>query len=186
MDEKWIRRLAAVVVLAVAAVAAVISFGHIFDLAHAHGQDVLASALLPLSVDGEVLASSLALLHAARQRRDTPLLARFMLALGVGATIAANVAFGAPYGPLGAIISSWPGIAFVGSAEMALAMVRSSRRAEDAPMPEDGPMPSVHRIFADQIAAKTVPSIRAIKTAMGCGQDRASQVQAYLTLLAEN
>ena len=37
-----------------------------------------------------------------------------MLWLGIGATIGANIAFGTGYGLLGALISAWPAVAFVG------------------------------------------------------------------------
>src|SRR5580693_10540562 len=114
---RWIRRLTAAVVLAVAAFAAVVSYSHIYDLGRAHGQDGAAARLLPLSVDGLILAASLVLLHEARNGRDAPRLARFMLWLGIGATIGAHIAFGAGYGLLGALISAWPAVAFVGSVE---------------------------------------------------------------------
>jgi hypothetical protein len=52
-------------------------------------------------VDGLILAASLMPLHEARNGRDAPGLARFMLWLGIGATIGANVAYGAGYGLLG-------------------------------------------------------------------------------------
>jgi hypothetical protein len=59
--------------------------------------------LLPLSVDGLILAASLVLRHEASNDRDAPALARFMLWLGIVATIGANVAYGAGYGPLAAL-----------------------------------------------------------------------------------
>ena len=74
-----IRFTTAAVVCAVAAVAAVVSYSHIYGLGRAHGQDVAAARLLPLSVDGLILAASLVLLHEARNDRDAPRLARFML-----------------------------------------------------------------------------------------------------------
>jgi hypothetical protein len=98
--DKTIRSLTAAVVLAVAAFAAVVSYSHIYDLGRAHGQSVLAARLLPLSVDGLILAASLVALHEARRRHSVPPLARCMLVLGVGATVTANVAYGAPYGPV--------------------------------------------------------------------------------------
>ena len=128
--DRAIRRLTAAVVLAVAAFAAVISYSHIYDLGRAHGQAGTASRLLPLSVDGLILAASLVLLHEARNGRQSPALARCMLGLGVGATVAANVAYGAAYGPLGAVISAWPAVAFIGAAEMAISMVRRARIAD--------------------------------------------------------
>ena len=58
-----IRVLTALAVLVVAAIAAVVSYSHIYGLGHLHGQDGTAARLLPVSVDGLILASSLVLLH---------------------------------------------------------------------------------------------------------------------------
>lgn len=122
-----IRVLAAAVVLAVAAFAAIVSYSHIFELGRQHGQDGTAARLLPLSVDGLIAAASLVMLHAARRKLDVPRLARWMLALGVGATVAANIFYGLPFGWLSAVISAWPAVAFVGSVEMAVRFVRDAR-----------------------------------------------------------
>jgi hypothetical protein len=122
-----IRVLAAIVVLAVAAFAAIVSYSHIFELGRHHGQDGTAARLLPLSVDGLIAAASLVMLHAARRKLDVPQLARWMLALGVGATVAANVEYGMPFGWLSAVVSAWPAVAFVGSVEMAVRFVRDAR-----------------------------------------------------------
>jgi hypothetical protein len=78
-------------------------------------------------VDGLILAASLVLLHEARNDRDAPGLARFMLWLGIGATIGANLAYGAGYGLLGALISAWPAVAFIGAVEIATQLVRRAR-----------------------------------------------------------
>jgi len=131
-----IRLLTAFVVLAVASFAAVISYSHIFFLGRHHGQDGTAARLLPLSVDGLIAAASLVMLHAARNRLSVPWLARAMLATGVGATVAANVAYGLPFGVAGALVSAWPAVAFVGSVEMAVRFVRDARHAATAPAVE--------------------------------------------------
>jgi hypothetical protein len=91
--DRLTRTATAAVVVAVATCAAVVSYSHIYDLGRAHHQDGTALRLLPLSVDGLILAASLVLLHEARNGRPAPGLARFALWLGVGGTIAAN---GAP------------------------------------------------------------------------------------------
>jgi hypothetical protein len=122
-----IRVLAAVVVVGVAAFAAVVSYSHIFDLGVHHGQSGTAARLLPLSVDGLIAAASLVMLHAARNQLPVPWLARICLAGGVGATVAANVAYGLPFGWLAAVVSAWPAVAFVGSVEMAVRFVRDGR-----------------------------------------------------------
>jgi hypothetical protein len=49
--------------------------------------------------------------------------ARLLLWLGIGA----NIAFGAGYGLLGALISAWPAVAFIGSVEIAMQQVRRAR-----------------------------------------------------------
>ena len=123
------RRVAGAAVLLVAAIAATVSFLHIERLAVQLGQPPLAAWLMPLSVDGTVCAASAALLWAAREAVPAPVMARPMLALGVLATLGANADFGAARGGAGIALSAWPGIAFVGSAEVALGMVRRSARA---------------------------------------------------------
>jgi hypothetical protein len=181
------------VVLAVAGFAAVVSYSHIYDLGHAHGQSGTAARLLPLSVDGLIVAASLVMLHEARNQRDAPTLARVMLALGVAATIAANVAYGAAYGAVGAVISAWPAVAFVGSAELLMVVIRSTQReASDVPgrrlvsadTPEvDSLLARAASAFAAELAAGCVPSIRAIRSHLHVGQPRAQKVRSYLAAL---
>ena len=138
MSTGSLARWTAAAVLLVAAIAAVVSFVHIEHLAVTHGQTELAAWLLPVSVDGTVAAASLVMLRAARAGLGTPVLARTMLGLAVAATLAANVAYGVPYGLTGALLSGWPAVAFIGCAEMAIGAVRKMRggpreAAEDAP-----------------------------------------------------
>ena len=130
--DRVIRFTTAAVVCTVAAFAAVVSYSHIYGLGRVHGQDGTAARLLPLSVDGLILAASLVLLHEARNDRDAPGLARFILWLGIGATIGANVAYGAGYGLLGALISAWPAAAFIGAVEIAMQQVRRARAPQAA------------------------------------------------------
>lgn len=128
MTDTTIRRLTAAAVLLVAMIAAVVSFVHIEHLAVTHGQTALAAFLLPLSIDGTVVAASMVMLQAARASIRTPWLARVMLGLAVTATLAANVAYGWPAGPWWSLLSGWPAMAFIGCAEMALGMVRRATR----------------------------------------------------------
>ena len=91
---------------------------------------------------GRIIAASLVLLHEARNDRDAPGLARFMLWLGISATIGTNVVYGAGYGLLGALISARPAVAFIGAVEIAMQLVRRSRgpRAPAVPaVPGDVP-----------------------------------------------
>jgi hypothetical protein len=187
--DRLIRIAAAGVVAAVAAFAAVVSYSHIYDLGREHGGSVLAARLPPLSVDGLILAMSLVMLHEARNGRPAPVLARCMLALGVAATLAANVAYGAAYGPVGAVIWAWPAVAFVGAVEVDLLLVRSARRAP-APVAVPAALANGHaapeggseaaEIFAADLGRGEIPSVRAIRREMHLGQPRAQEVRSYL------
>ena len=174
----------AAVVCAVAAFAAVVSYSHIYGLGRAHGQDGTAARLLPLSVDGLILASSLVLLHEARNGRDAPGLARFMLWLGIAATIGANIAYGAGYVLLRALISAWPAVPFIGSVEIAMQQVRRSRGPRAAIIGPAAPeMPgdveqAVRAAYAASVAAGSPLSQRAIAERFGLSRRKVSQLVA--------
>jgi Protein of unknown function (DUF2637) len=190
--DRLIRIAAAGVVAAVAAFAAVVSYSHIYDLGRGHGGSVLAARLLPLSVDGLILAMSLVMLHEARNGRPAPVLARCMLALGVTATLAANVAYGAAYGAVGAVIWAWPAVAFVGAVEVDLLLVRSAR-STPAPVAVPAALGNGHAVpeggaeaaelYAAELTRGEVPSVRRVRREMHLGQPRAQQVHAYLSAL---
>src|SRR5262245_38192631 len=93
--DRAVRWSTAAVVIGVAAVAAYISYWHAQDVVRAHGEDAGTARLVPLTVDGLVYASSMVVLHSARHRLPVPGLARWLLLLGIAATLAANVAHGA-------------------------------------------------------------------------------------------
>jgi Protein of unknown function (DUF2637) len=50
--------------------------------------------LVPLTVDGLIYASSMVMLDSARRDRPVPAFTRWLLGLGIAATLAANVAHG--------------------------------------------------------------------------------------------
>ena len=174
-----IRFATAAVVCAVAAFAAVVSYSHIYGLGRAHGQDGTAARLLPLSVDGLILAASLVLLHEARNDRDAPRLARFMLWLGIAATIGANIAYGAGYGLLGALISAWPAVAFIGSVEIAMQHVRRARAPGAAATVPEVPGDvgqAVRTAYAASVAAGQPLSQRAMAERFGLSRRKVSQL----------
>ena len=180
--DRVIRLATAAVVCAVAAFAAVVSYSHIYGLGQAHGQGGAAARLLPLSVDGLILAASLVLLHEARNDRDAPRLARLMLWLGIGATIGANIAFGAGYGLLGALISAWPAVAFIGSVEIAMQQVR---RAHVPRVASSGPAvpevagdveQAVRAAYVASVAAGQPLSQRAMAERFGLSRRKVSQL----------
>jgi hypothetical protein len=182
--DRVIRLTTAAVVCAVAAFAAVVSYSHIYGLGRAHGQDGTAARLLPLSVDGLILAASLVLLHEARNGRDAPGLARFMLWLGIAATVGANIAYGAGYGLLGALISAWPAVAFIGSVEIAMQQVRRARAprvATGGPVAPQVPgdvEQAVRAAYAASVAAGAPLSQRAMADRFGLSRRKVSQLMA--------
>ena len=82
-------------------------------------------------------------LYAARHQLRVPALARWLLALGIVATLAANVAHGWSHGPIGAAVAAWPAASLVGSYELLLWLIRSAAGGsvvrEPAPDQPGGP-----------------------------------------------
>ena len=178
-----IRFATAAVVCVVAVFAAVVSYSHIYGQGRVHGQDGTAARLLPLSVDGLILAASLVLLHEARNDRDAPGLAQFVLWLGIGATIGANIAFGAGYGLLGALISAWPAVAFIGAVEIAMQQVRRARAPSAATSVPEVPgdlEQAVRAVYAASVAAGQPLSQRAMADRFGLSRRRVSQLVAQV------
>jgi hypothetical protein len=130
--DSYIRRIVYGAAGAVAAFAFFTSYIHIYDLGRANGQHGAAAKLLPLSVDLLIVAASLVMYSQGRAGveldRLTRGLPRFLLWGGIAATVAANVASGLPYGPVGAVIAAWPGAVFAGVVEMVMVTVRPQRR----------------------------------------------------------
>jgi hypothetical protein len=221
---RWATGLA---VLAVAVIAGIVSYSHVESLALSHGYSLATARLLPFSVDGLIVASSLALANGARAW-----LARTGLVLGIVATVAANVAYGQSFGVTGEVISAWPSLAFLLASEILLSMrarpvadeagieaggqnstsahqARTDEagqadedQADDAParvlpMPtgdalkptrtraRTGPKrkPAPEKLFAADIQAGDVPSIRAIKTRAHVGTDRARAIREELAVI---
>jgi len=98
-------------VVVVAAVAAVISYRHAYELVRAHGESGTTARLVPFTVDGLIWAASMAILDATRRTQPVPALAKWSLGVGIAATISANLAHGISHGPIGAIVSAWPTLA---------------------------------------------------------------------------
>jgi hypothetical protein len=221
-----IRFITACAVLAVAVIAAIVSYNHIEHLALVNGQTLEAARLLPASIDGTILASSMVLLDSARRDVQAPILARIMLGAGILATLLANATVGSAHGVTGVMVSGWPAIAFVGCAEAFLAMIRGRSSTPEAAdettpagvleavsevAPEAGPgrtrpvkslspnrgsaSGGVHgrsprtrqpeAVFANEIEAGELPSIREVKHRMKVGQDRAVRIRDELAALLQ-
>jgi hypothetical protein len=52
-------------------------------------------------------------------------LARWLLGLGIAATLAANITHGLGYGLAGGAVAAWPAVALVGSCELLMMIIRN-------------------------------------------------------------
>lgn len=122
MSPRKVRGWALVAVLLVAGVAAVASYAHQQELALAHGED-WRSYLLPLSVDGMLLATTLAIVDRRRRREPAGWVPWFGLALGIVASLAANIAAARP-DLVSQLIAAWPPLALAIAIETLVVVLR--------------------------------------------------------------
>ena len=133
------------------------------------------------------------LLGSARRSVPVPSLARWLLGLGIAATLAANVAHGLGHGLIGAAVGAWPAVALVGSYELLMLIIRGTQQTAGDVSPETeqvvAGMPHALQAqaaeeFADDVTTGRLPSIRVIRARLHVGQPRAQLVRAYLATLA--
>jgi hypothetical protein len=115
--------------------------------------------------------------------------ARWLLGLGVTATLAANVAHGLGHGLTGAAVAAWPAVALAGSYELLMMIIRSAQvqgtgealrgTLERSPDPDPLQAETV-QAFGGEPAAGRVPSVRMIRAQLHVGQPRAQRLRAYL------
>jgi len=131
--DRAIRLSTAAAVVAVAGIAAYISYWHACAVVRAHGETGITARLEPATIDGLVYASSMVVLYAARHRVPVPSLARWLLGLGITAALTANMAQGWSHGLVGAVVAAWPAVSLVGSYELLVWLIRTSGTAEHRP-----------------------------------------------------
>ena len=130
----WWTWLAAGIVLAltVAAITGIISYEHGLDVAHATGNTGMVADLFPLVPDLLIAMSSLVLVVASAIGDGYPVAAIGALVVGIGWTVAQNVAAGLRIGPGDAVLSGGVPVAFVLTVELLLWLVRKVRRSRPA------------------------------------------------------
>jgi hypothetical protein len=190
----------------VALVAAFVSYRHALQVVRANGESGLLALAYPLTIDGLIYCASMVLLNAARQGVRGHWLAYAALGLGIAATLAANLAAGLSFGPVGTLVASWPAPALVISYELLMIVIRSSVRAARpvlvpapasgpaAPAPDTGvPGPpaglnghghAAAERYSAELARGEMPGVRRIRREMHVGQPRAQEVRDYLAGLA--
>jgi hypothetical protein len=112
----WVRGVTTLAVVLVALVAAVVSYEHMRALADLAGEG-WRSRLLPISVDGLVVAGSMTMLVRRRAGQPAGALTWAALVLGLGASLAANVVAADPgvIDPalLRRLVAGWPPLALL-------------------------------------------------------------------------
>lgn len=138
--------------VAVAGIAAWSSWSHMVAVALSFGERPEVAYVLPLSVDGMLVVASAAMVEDKRAGRTVRWSARTAFAVGVAASVAANIAAAEP--SLGArIVAAWPAVALLLVVEMLTRAQPASgndhRTSEptppltsDAAPPSPGPHPS--------------------------------------------
>ncbi len=121
--DRWIRWTTTGSVVLLAAIAAVVSYRHMHTLTLAHGESAWTAALIPLSVDGMIIASSMTLLADSRAGGTGGRLPWTLLAAGSAASLLANMAVAEPT-VYGRVIAAWPSFALIGAYELLMRQVR--------------------------------------------------------------
>jgi hypothetical protein len=132
----WVGRVTTASVLAVAAVAAVASYAHMRSLAGLAGED-WRSWLLPVSVDGLAVAASMTMLVRRRAGQRAGILPWVALLLGLGASLAANVAAADPT-VAGRLVAAWPPVGLLLSYELLLQQHSGTRGRPGVPTVRSG------------------------------------------------
>jgi hypothetical protein len=120
---RWIQRITTLAVVLVAVVAAVGSYEHMRTLAESVGEGWRAW-LLPFSVDGLAVAASMTMFVRRRAGERAGGLAWSALLLGLGASLAANVAAAEPT-LAGRLVAAWPPIGLLLSYELLMQQIKA-------------------------------------------------------------
>ena len=119
----WVQRVTTGAVLSVALVAAIASYEHMRALAELAGEGWRAW-LLPISVDGLAVAASMTMLVRRRAGLSAGALAWVALLLGLGASLAANVAAAEP-SVQGRLVAAWPPVGLLLSYELLMQQIKA-------------------------------------------------------------
>ena len=160
MNQKTLGKVA---VGLVAAVAATISFDHMRVLAENSGED-WKSWLLPLSVDGMLIAASLAANQAKQRKERVPGLTVFAIGVGILISVAANVL--SSFKPedlpawLPGALAAWPPLALALAFEEGLKL-RKQDEEEDVPeQPKQQVLPEVPDTAEELTAEERLQRLR--------------------------
>lgn len=159
-NDRLIRWTTSLTVGLLALIAGVVSFGHMHELARTAGENQFTAALIPFSVDGMILASSLSLLVDSRSGRRGGALPWTLLILGSVASLAANVAAATPTVE-GRVIAAWPSFALMGAYELLMRQIRSVAEVA-ASREQDSADKAITNVADEPAGVRELPAVREV------------------------
>jgi hypothetical protein len=199
------RRAALATIALLVAAASITSFAEsyrgLYDWAHEHGLTGPWAIAWPLQVDVFIAVGEAALFVALADRwpvRSRAAAWAVTLA-GLAVSVAGNVGHVAGHDLASRVTAAVPPLAAAAALSVGLGVLKrtvavygsASVPAPGAPAPEVSPSghaapegaPDAARLYAAELGAGELPSIRSIRREMHCGQDRAQSIAAYLAAL---
>jgi hypothetical protein len=188
MVRIWSRLASGAAILAVASVAGLISYTHIYDLTLALHQSVLAARLMPVAIDGLILMGSVVLLQSGSR------LGWLGVGPGVALSLFANIESGVRYGPLSAVWAAIPSVSFflatfiferwliaqAKGAGIPSPVATAETVAEVEPVPEIVPMPRARTAASPA----TVPRAQTLASGRARGRARGNASKAPARVFA--
>jgi hypothetical protein len=116
----------------VSLIAGVASYFHALEVVEASGATAPVAYLVPALADLVILGASADLLAASRAGQERPRLTMVALSVGIGVTLAMNIAAGAHHGLGGRLVAGWPALAFILALESLSGLVRRGRGVPEA------------------------------------------------------
>ncbi|WP_018801660.1 DUF2637 domain-containing protein [Salinispora arenicola] len=135
-----IRAAAGATVVGLAGIAGAISYSHMAELAHAHGETGWRAHMFPLSVDGIEIVASLVLLADKRASRRSGWLPWAALTVGTAASLAANVAVGGSDW-IGRAVAGWPALTLLVAVKLLFGLLEHPTSGRTTPA-FAGPVPA--------------------------------------------
>lgn len=132
-----------------AAVAGYASYRHIYHVAQHAGEPQSVAALIPLAVDGLILAATGAMAEDKRNGRSPRWSARVGLAAGIAATLAANIASAHP-NVTARLVAAWPALAFLLAVEILARRGKLLPAEQPAEQLAEQPAPDEDEDLADE------------------------------------
>jgi hypothetical protein len=150
MNRQWTRGLAIASVVLVAVVAAVISYCHMHELTLRSGEE-WRSVLIPFSVDGMLVATTLAIVDRRRANLPAGWVPWTGLGLGLVASLVANIAAARPE-LVAQLVAAWPPVALAVSIETLVIVLRGARPSRPVQRAPSSPMRRATEVSAPSVA----------------------------------